>query len=153
MRFRSTFQRLVAQTEYTHALEKCFENAFGDVGSVFQNLRLGGVKSSFGWGKILKMHIAHLDRFGWSMCKIRVCISWPDKSQDAYRTSRPIQCQPVGRDVRDLGLHFFGHTNHKMHIKMHITHSSDQKLHIFIREYLNLGKLSRFHLNHLDYEK
>ena len=27
----------------THALEKCFENAFGKVGSDFQNLRLGGV--------------------------------------------------------------------------------------------------------------
>ena len=28
--------------------------------------------------------------FGWSMCEIRFCISWPEKSQDAYRTSRPI---------------------------------------------------------------
>jgi len=28
--------------------------------------------------------------FGWSMCDIRFCISWPEKSQDAYRTPRPI---------------------------------------------------------------
>ncbi len=29
--------------------------------------------------------------FGWSMCDIRLCISWPEKAQDAYRTSRPIR--------------------------------------------------------------
>jgi len=30
--------------------------------------------------------------FGWSMCDIRFCTSWPEKSQDAYRTSLFSSC-------------------------------------------------------------
>ena len=30
--------------------------------------------------------------FGWSMCEIRFCISWPEKSQDSYRTSLVSSC-------------------------------------------------------------
>ena len=44
MRFRSTFQRLLAKSG-THILEKLFEKTLWNVGSAFQNLRLGGVKS------------------------------------------------------------------------------------------------------------
>ncbi len=47
-------------------------------------------------------HISRLMPFGWSMCDIRLCISWPEKSQDAYRTARPIRLV----DVRYWVLHF-----------------------------------------------
>ena len=53
-----------------------------------------------------RCNIAHIYRFrfGWSMCDIRFCISWPEKSQDAYRTSRSIPFRLV--DVRYSGLYF-----------------------------------------------
>ena len=38
--------------------------------------------------------------FGWSMCAIPFCISWRGKSQDAYRTSRPIRFDWSTCDIR-----------------------------------------------------
>ena len=56
-------------------------------------------KSSFGMHKYA-YRTSRPIRFGWSMCDIRVCISWPTKSQDAYRTSRPILLGWSMRDIR-----------------------------------------------------
>jgi len=56
------------------------------------------------------------------MCDIRVCISWPEKSQDACRTSRPI---PVGWSrCAIFGCVFLGQKNHKMRIALlHLEYS------------------------------
>ena len=43
-------------------------------------------------------------RFSWLMCDIHFCISWPEKSQDAYRASRSIPFRLV--DVRYPLLYF-----------------------------------------------
>jgi len=48
-----------------------------------------------------------------SMCDIRVCISWPEISQDAYRTSRPI---PFGWSMCDIRFCISWPENHNIHI-------------------------------------
>jgi len=62
------------------------------------------------------MHIAHLDRFrSVGRCAIfGFAFLGQTKSQDAYRTSRPIMGRLV--DVRYSVLHFLTRQNHKMHI-------------------------------------
>ena len=74
MSFLVILRAFVAQIEYSHPSKVPIENTRPTCGFVFPNLRLGGVK----------MHVALRPMV---VCDIRFCHSWPEKSQDACRTS------------------------------------------------------------------
>jgi len=52
---QSNTQLYIVAKSRTHALEKCFDSAFGHIGSTVQNLRLV-------WVKFLKVHDAFMQR-------------------------------------------------------------------------------------------
>ena len=64
-------------------------------------------------------------RFGWSMCDIRFCIYWPEK---ITRCTSHISTDSVRLvDVRYSVLYFLARKEHKMHIA-HLNHCGEQKV-------------------------